>query len=112
MQLVPDTAVHAAKRGVLLAVLVVAFFAILGGLFGCAKGPVADPCKINPTKTNAAGEWVEQDDEPMDDDPCDSDDLFGDDDHRTPAVVKLPESKPKVTPAKPQVPTGGRTKKF
>jgi hypothetical protein len=73
--------------------------ALLFALFGCATQP-PDPCQIHPTKTNAAGEWVEGDGEPMDDDPCDSDDVGGDTSHGK-TKFKKPTSK-KTTK------TGGR----
>lgn len=55
--------------------MITLMFAALIGAAACSSTPPLDPCQINPTKMNEAGQWVEQDDEPMDADPCDSDDL-------------------------------------
>lgn len=69
--------------------------ALLAGTGACSSEPV-DPCQIQPTKTNQAGQWVEWDDEAIDADPCDSDDL-DEAGHKKP-TVKKPAKKP--TPGK------------
>lgn len=56
-------------------------------LSACGREPV-NPCQVQPTKTNASGEWVEWDDEAMDADPCDSDDLNSDGSHKKPGAKK------------------------
>jgi hypothetical protein len=83
----------------------------LGILAACNTAPPPDPCQINPTKTNASGQWVEQDDEPLDADPCDSDDLYETDSHGN-KKPKTPAVKPatvKPAPAKTGGGSGGTT---
>lgn len=71
--------------------------AMLGALTlaACDAKPV-DPCQVNPTRTDAAGQWVEADGEQLDLDPCDADDLDGDGKH-------------KVSTKKPNKPTPKKT---
>lgn len=55
-----------------------------------------NPCGVNPTTTNAAGECIEADGEVCDDDPCDSDDFDDFDDFDK----KKSTPKPKATSPK------------
>lgn len=93
------------KRGTYIAIQIAAVLAaaalIVLAFTACGTAPKPiDPCQINPTKTNTAGQWVEHDDEPLDDDPCDSDDLY--EDLRIHGVTPSPRKpKPVVSPNKP-----------
>lgn len=84
---------------------------LLAGVLSVSLLPVAacgdpvDPCQVNPTSTNAWGEWREANGEPLDDDPCDSDDLDGK--RHKPATVKPVTVKtPAKQPDKPKQQTG------
>lgn len=48
-----------------------------------------NPCGVNPTITNMAGECIEADGEVCDDDPCDADEFDESDKHKKP-TPKIP----------------------